>query len=1123
MANSTPAFDFNLFISYSHASDYGLTGRIDSFLESFHKRVPAHARSRLSPLDVCVDGTDFKLPPGPAGGVVGRDVPNVIVQHLARSRELLVLCSAAARLSPWVNREIDWFVENRGPEAIRLALTEGDDPLAVPEAFFAASLIERGLHRNISYDLRGFRGRGARGWSRVADFDRELVRLAADLNGLAAGEIYPLWLVEERRRMRTRAVAATLAAGLVFAGMGFGVVQRSARQLAQANERTARAETAEKEAARLLAEQKRQVEEERRSTAEADARAQQALRLVSDAFERLYRDPSESLQLAAASKALQASAASERALAAAYRVAIFRHENRRQAQRISGSGPGYLASRWSQGSLTSVMSLDGRYLVVITPRGRDGVTGSDGKPMPGELYLIDNETQRPVQLENCRPDDTTRRVEYVGFDSAVQQVLVTRHYNLMAYSLTGDCLGTVLLECCTKSPIHLVEGYFAGRFLLAADTKGGLWLADPKQGRPITVRSEWARDTVTSVVLSADGARAIVIAESGRAALLTLAAGDKPVELPIAGAGVLAAAFHPLRADTFALTGARGLIQLWRLEAGRPVPTETFSLANVPVASIAFTSDGERLVVIADDLRLSVLEPGHARPVATLNYGMDWTTSRKVPNNHADHQPGAFEPLEEAGDRVSFPDPALAVHRVVSVAGRTWILTVRKPEDYLPQGPAFLVEGGTAVAVPDRDTDVDRIEAFDGFTWLHTSKGVHQVSERGVRLVLPPPTQVVATADVGGTRWLATTRGAWRVQGDSVERFTRSDVQVTSISEVEGKLYFATTSGAFRLDAPDRLLRVTDEATAVRRIVEVQDRLWMLTGTESEPGPALLVRDLWTRPLPSRTGSVNDVVETGGATWLLSDRALYRVDGDSARTIEGIRGVAAVRLLAGQVIAFEKQLLGGTLAFAIRGDRAVRLIPEAGVARTVSADGGVYMSTEVPDGFSSRPGPLYRLEPGAAVRITAPESRISGLRAVEGHLRFQVHQDSRVVTARLQDDRIVELGTEEAGLVPLEAQAMDGSNWLAGDGRACQRSPEGLRCFRTPGHTVVGVRRVGGAWWLLTRRGLLEAGPAYRVLGDAAAPLPDDQAGVVGVETIAGATWLLTQRNGRSGPLVKVN
>jgi hypothetical protein len=465
----------------------------------------------------------------------------------------------------------------------------------------------------------------------------------------------------------------------------------------------------------------------------------------------------------------------------------------------------------------------------------------------------------------------------------------------------------------------------------------------------------------------------------------------------------------------------------------------------------------------------------------------------------------------------------MAVHRVVSVAGRTWILTVRKPEDYLPQGPAFLVEGGTAVALPDRDTDVDRVEAFDGSTWLHTSKGLHQVSDRGVRLVLPPPTQVTATADVGGARWLATSRGAWRIQGDSVARFTRSDVQVTGISEIEGKLYFATTSGAFRLDAPDRLLRVTDEATAVRRILKARDRLWMLTGTESEPGPALLVRDLWTRSLPSRTGPVTDVVEAGGATWLLSDRALYRVDGESARAIEGIGGVGAVRLLAGQVVAFEKRLLAGTPLFAIQGDRAVRLIPDAGVAQTVSADGAVYMSTEVPDGFSSRPGPLYRLERGAAVRMTAPESRISGLRLVGGRLWFQVHQDGRQVAARLEHDRIVELGTEESGLVPLDTRTTDGSDWRVGEGGACLRSPERLRCFRTPGHTVIGVKRVAGEWWLLTRRGLFESGPAYRVLGDAAAALPDDQASVAGVETIAGATWLLTQRNGRPGPLVKVN
>ena len=320
------------------------------------------------------------------------------------------------RRSPkWIGQEIDWFVTHRGPQSIRLALSEGDQPLNDPERYFAPSLLAHGLQRNICYDLRGFNARRAREWSAVADYERELVRLASDINGLAAGDIYPLWLEEERRRTRTVALSATAAACLIPMGVGYGVVERSGRQVADANRRAAEAQTEAAQADARQKESARQAEEERRKAADANARAQQALRLVSDAFERL-------LPRAVGGRAPRAGVergptiGDERFQPSRMPTAS-PSTARRTAARLVGSPAralGTLASRWSQSNLSAVISADGRYLVAITPRGRDGVTGPDGKPMPGELYLIDNETQRPVQLVNCRTDDINRRAEYRG-------------------------------------------------------------------------------------------------------------------------------------------------------------------------------------------------------------------------------------------------------------------------------------------------------------------------------------------------------------------------------------------------------------------------------------------------------------------------------------------------------------------------------------------------------------------------------------------------------------------------------------------------------------------------------------------------------------------------------------
>jgi hypothetical protein len=1118
-----PAADHHLFVSYSHRADYRLTRRIETFLETFHKRVPKRSRQQLSPLNVCVDGNDFKLPPSPASSAAARDVPQVIVENLARSRELLVVCSAAAAQSKWIDQEIDWFLTHRGPQSIRLALSEGDQPMNEPERYFAPGLLAHGLHRNICYDLRGFDARRAREWSAVADYERELVRLASDINGLAAGDVYPLWLEEERRRTRRVALSATVAACLILAGVGYGVVERSGRQVADANRRAAEAQAVAAQADARQKESDRQAEEERRKAADANARAQQALRLVSDAFERLYRAPSEALRLARESSEVQPSEMSARALEDAYRVAIYRKENRRQARRLTGSGPGYLASRWSQSNLSAVVSADGRYVVVITPRGRDGVTGPDGKPMPGELYLIDNETQRPVQLVNCRTNDINRRVEYVGFDAAVRQVVVTRHYNLMVYSLSGDCLGTVLLECCTKSPIQLVEGYFAERYLIAADTKGGLWLAELATRQVIQVRREFAGDTVAAIELSADGSRAVVISESGRATLLTLNAAGRPNEVDIARGGVLAAAFDPQDGSRLAVAGDHGLVQIWSVEAGKPVAGERFSVPRVPVDSITFSGDGRGLIAIADDLRLFVLQRGVPEPVATLDKPIAWEESRSVANHFAEHRPESFDPVAETGDRVPFPHPTLAVGRVEVVDGRTWLRSVRKPEDFFPVGAAYLVDGSGAWAVPDRESDVSRVHGLAGSTWLETSTGLYQVTSRGVRLALPPKATVLMSVQIGPSLWFGTSQGAWRVQGDSIARFTPTDLAVTDIRDIDGSVWFTSRTGVFRLDARNRLLRVTDEGTPARQVVKIRNRLWIMTGTESEPGPALLVHDLWTRTLPSRASRVSSVVDAGGQTWLLSDRGLFRMDGETPTAITGIEAVADVKDVGGRVIALQRALFGGGPAFLIKGDRATRLIPNAGVSQIVTIDGAVYMTTLLPDGFSARAGPLYRLRGEVAELVGDAEARVTSIYALGGRTWLQIESGNGAQPRRLENDRIVALPPEEEGFAPLRIATVEGTEWWLGVGRACAMSAERRRCFHTPGRKVTGVRRVHGSWWLLTEQGIYEPGPAYRVDGDTAKATPDDTLSVSDVVDISGATWLVTRRNGKPAPLQRVN
>ena len=108
-------FDYDLFISYTRDPDYRLARELESILESFHT-LEVSGSHELRPLQVCRDGGDFSLGAREqaAGAEREAEMASIIRPYLARSRKLLVLCSARAARSIWVRDEIEWFLELRG-------------------------------------------------------------------------------------------------------------------------------------------------------------------------------------------------------------------------------------------------------------------------------------------------------------------------------------------------------------------------------------------------------------------------------------------------------------------------------------------------------------------------------------------------------------------------------------------------------------------------------------------------------------------------------------------------------------------------------------------------------------------------------------------------------------------------------------------------------------------------------------------------------------------------------------------------------------------------------------------------------------------------------------------------
>ena len=830
-------FQFDVFLSYARNPDRQTSKYVEHFLETFHRKVPASPNVKLEPLSVCRDSTDFSMPRGSV------PVHDLIGEHLKKCREILVLCSTGAAKSRYVDDEVRGFIEAGRP--IRLALTEGNDPTSSSEckSYFPPSVIQYGLHETLCYDLRALAGRRSRNWRSVNDANAELVRLAADIYGQPRDLLYPLFLEEDRRLWRRRVAAISAAAVLILIA---GVVAFWQNRVASAE--TARRQAEEKlkvEAERTAASEKarRETEEKLKQAAEVNATQQEALRYAADAFERMYRIPEEAIVQASASLRKTAVPEARRALETAYRVALFRHENRRESRQLTGSSIGFAptTARWKQGAVFASISPDGRYVLLVSERGRDGVTGDDGKPMPGSVFLLDQETLRTIRLDNCR-DRTEGRVEYVGFDTRTEHIFVTRHFDFQSYSLAGDCLSRFdFSTASTVSPVHIAAGYLLGKYILAADSEGRVWAAIPgSRGGAQTLRGRKLGDALVDAVVSPGGASAVLVYESGRATLVDFPDGKKARERPVQEANALAAAFHPSDEGVFAVSGSKGSATLYR--AGAAIDTvPRFRVPGGDADSVTWAGKDE-LVLVSADRNVHVVESNSGRVVTTLRFEADWSAARLVPNNIKLHRPdSSLEPLDPEDSRKKLGG-SLAVVGVDRAGGQTWLRTQRDPKDFYERGPAYLLEGEIATPIPDDDANVTAIREAGGHIWLNTERGaLYRMESNRARLILPEGAHASTIKASAGVLWIGSQRGLWRIRDGKLERVTPDHVGIQDVAVIGNRVWIGSRRGAYVLEPDEKLYRVTESFLPVRRILQDEGRLWLLTGSESEPGPAMLV------------------------------------------------------------------------------------------------------------------------------------------------------------------------------------------------------------------------------------------------------------------------------------------
>jgi WD40 repeat protein len=107
---STASYTYDAFLSYSR-HDAAVAEGIQKGLHRIARRT-----GRLHALRVFRDKTDLTASPS----LLGK-----ITDALDRSRYLIVVLSPHAAASEWVNKEVEYWLEHRGPEQILLALADG--------------------------------------------------------------------------------------------------------------------------------------------------------------------------------------------------------------------------------------------------------------------------------------------------------------------------------------------------------------------------------------------------------------------------------------------------------------------------------------------------------------------------------------------------------------------------------------------------------------------------------------------------------------------------------------------------------------------------------------------------------------------------------------------------------------------------------------------------------------------------------------------------------------------------------------------------------------------------------------------------------------------------------------
>jgi hypothetical protein len=246
---------YDAFISYSHARDKPVAAALQRALQRLGKPWYRRRALRVFRDDTSLSATPHLWPS--------------IETALSRSRFLILLASPEAGASPWVEKELAYWLAHKGTDTLLIAVTDGELAWDAAAAGFPAGaplpaiLRDRLVHEPRWIDLRAYRDGGTRSDTR---FTERAAEFAATIHGIAKEDLLSL---ERQHQRRALALALSAAGALLVLAVGAAWEWRDAvaqRIVAETNQRAA----LEQRDRALLVESRLLTDEAKQQRAEGD-------------------------------------------------------------------------------------------------------------------------------------------------------------------------------------------------------------------------------------------------------------------------------------------------------------------------------------------------------------------------------------------------------------------------------------------------------------------------------------------------------------------------------------------------------------------------------------------------------------------------------------------------------------------------------------------------------------------------------------------------------------------------------------------------------------------------------------------------------------------------------------